>query len=60
MNSMAFGNELLRLFMYRTLVIARTEFGVFDTARLRALILRRRIITHFAFGAFESDDITHC
>ncbi len=38
--------------MDRTLVIALAELCVFDTARLCALVLRRRIVTHFALGAF--------
>ncbi len=38
--------------MYRTLVVARTKLGILYAARLRTLILGRRIITHFALGAF--------
>jgi hypothetical protein len=44
----------------RALVIARTKFRVLDATRLLALVLGRRVITHFALGAFECYDISHC
>ena len=50
---------LLRLFMKGPLVIARAEFGIFYASRLLALILRCRIITHFAFRTFERYDVSH-
>ena len=51
--------RLLRFFVQRALIIARAEFRVFHTARLLAFVLRHRIISHFAFGAFEGNDVSH-
>ena len=45
--------------MQRSLVIARAEFGVFHAARLFTLVLRRRVIPHFADGTLEGNDVSH-
>jgi hypothetical protein len=45
--------------MQRALIIARAEFCVFYAARLLAFVFRHRIISHFAFGAFECNDVSH-
>lgn len=51
--------ELLRLFVDVTLIALWAILRILDTSGLRTLVLRGRIVTHFADGALESNDISH-
>ena len=45
--------------MQRPLVVARAELRVFHAARLLTLILRRRVVAHFALRTLERDNVSH-
>ena len=45
--------------MRRALIAGRAILAEFDAARMLALVLCARVVAHFAYRAFQCNDISH-